>query len=676
MSINLEVPTGLVCPEGDIFTFPSKADLVNALNDIVSIPAKLKAAVLDYKAEQEKEISDLWKKLNDPNLTEEEKNEIIKEINALEASIYPLITQIEEEIEAVMEDIEKVRETIENLLDPYWRKGKIRNFQQEANEAITKLLAEFHIYVPTKIAELIAKFVPFNYKITIMGISIDVVRLVTDPNYKKQLEEQLMGFEFLEQINEKLDRIEEIKKELAKLKDDPLYMTTEEELALRQELIDLGKEITGLENAREEFVDKLFKMLPKNCRKFDGEFGLTDVEAKGQQVFKCIQQEVKEWIQNWHIKAFEKLIDLFEEIWDLLGLPDLPFSELLDILSLDVEGIVMAIIEPIKAEFEKTKIGIMKKINDINALLETDEYKNNVAAREILLEERKKLEDELLKEMYDMRNRIRNAVLELSIFGYSVRDIIGGEIESTAQSLEEEIADFILALEDFKLNWHKKILFDWVKKIKKFLDKIGLGKIFDPLFLTFCDLLKLIGFLPLKIEIAIPTIAGVVSGNSYKPKVQLKPSNDTTLDEFTFESDGIKDTFAIDGTGENKYVFVDGVRQDPSTYSVSGGDIVFNTPPAAGQFVTAFGDDREFADSGQTLFDAQGGQTLTRDGVSVFISGKLQGDNQLVTEDGFDLIMEDGDKIVVPSFAVDVVNQRIIFADAPNKGLVFIQLAA
>ena len=66
---------------------------------------------------------------------------------------------------------------------------------------------------------------------------------------------------------------------------------------------------------------------------------------------------------------------------------------------------------------------------------------------------------------------------------------------------------------------------------------------------------------------------------------------------------------------------------------------------------------------------------MTRDGVSIFISGKLQGDNQLVTEDGFDLIMEDGDKIVVPSFAVDVVNQRIIFADAPNKGLVFIQLA-
>ena len=68
-------------------------------------------------------------------------------------------------------------------------------------------------------------------------------------------------------------------------------------------------------------------------------------------------------------------------------------------------------------------------------------------------------------------------------------------------------------------------------------------------------------------------------------------------------------------------MFVDGVRQDPSTYSVSGGNIVFNTPPA-GQFISAFGDDREFADSGQTLFDAQGGQTLTRDGVSIFISGK------------------------------------------------------
>ena len=673
--LKLDIPTGLVCPEGDIFTLPTKAELVNALNDIVSIPAKVRAQFLEHKAEKEAEIRDLWAKLNDPNLTKEEKDAIIAEINGLEAELYPALAIIEEEIEAIVEDFEKFREKIEKLLDPYWRKGKVRNFQQEANEAITKLLAEFHLYIPTKIAEFISKFVPFNYNITIMGISIDVVRLVTDPNYKKQLEEQLMGFEFLEQINEKYERITEIKQELAKLKDDPLYMTAEEELALLQEMEQLYADITGLESAREKFVDRLFKILPESCRQFDGDYGTLDIEAKGQQVFKCIQKEVKEWIQNWHVKAFEKLIDLFDEIWELLGLPDLPFSELIDILTLDVNDLVQKAIEYIKEEFDKTKLGIMKKINDIDKLLEEEPYKSDVAAREILLEARKELEDELLGELRAFQEKIRDAILELQIFGYDVRKIIGDKIESTTQSLEEEIADFILALEDFKMNWHKKILFEWVKVIKKFLDKIGLGKIFDPLFLTFCDILKLIGFLPLQISVAVPSIAGIVSGSNYKPSVQIKSSGKEELDEFSFETDGIQDTFAIDGSGSNKYVFMDGIRQDPSTYSVSGNNIVFNTPPAAGQFVAAFGDDREFASSGQTNFDAQG-QTLTIGGVKVFINRVLQTGDQLQTEDGFDLVLEDDTKMLTEDpYVVDTVNQRVTFINSPNNGLVFIEVA-
>ena len=133
--LKLDIPTGLVCPEGDIFSLPTKAELVNALNDIVSIPAKVRAQFLEHKAEKEAEIRDLWAKLNDPNLTKEEKDAIIAEINGLEAELYPALAIIEEEIEAIVEDFEKFRETIEKLLDPYWRKGKVRNFQQEANEA-------------------------------------------------------------------------------------------------------------------------------------------------------------------------------------------------------------------------------------------------------------------------------------------------------------------------------------------------------------------------------------------------------------------------------------------------------------------------------------------------------------------------------------------------------------
>ena len=68
-----------------------------------------------------------------------------------------------------------------------------------------------------------------------------------------------------------------------------------------------------------------------------------------------------------------------------------------------------------------------------------------------------------------------------NIFGYDLRAIIGGKIESTTESVEEAIADLSLELEDFKLNWHKKIFFSWVKIIKKFLSAIGLSALFKPL---------------------------------------------------------------------------------------------------------------------------------------------------------------------------------------------------
>ena len=63
------------------------------------------------------------------------------------------------------------------------------------------------------------------------------------------------------------------------------------------------------------------------------------------------------------------------------------------------------------------------------------------------------------------------------------------------------------------MNWHKKIFFAWVKIIKKFLSAIGLSALFKPLFLTFCDILKLIG-MPFGIAITLPAIGGVINSSS------------------------------------------------------------------------------------------------------------------------------------------------------------------
>ena len=104
----------------------------------------------------------------------------------------------------------------------------------------------------------------------------------------------------------------------------------------------------------------------------------------------------------------------------------------------------------------------------------------------------------------EYKEYIKKKLESLKIAGIDLATIIGGKIELSVQSLEDEIANMIADFRDFIVNWKKKLLLAWVKVVKKFLDAIGLGAILDLLTLTFCDLLKLIGF-PFKIDITVPS---------------------------------------------------------------------------------------------------------------------------------------------------------------------------
>ena len=63
--VEAKIPSALACPEGDIFSLPSKEDIVNAFNEIAAIPGQLQAKVQEMKAEREKEIADLYKQLEE-----------------------------------------------------------------------------------------------------------------------------------------------------------------------------------------------------------------------------------------------------------------------------------------------------------------------------------------------------------------------------------------------------------------------------------------------------------------------------------------------------------------------------------------------------------------------------------------------------------------------------------
>jgi hypothetical protein len=175
-----------------------------------------------------------------------------------------------------------------------------------------------------------------------------------------------------------------------------------------------------------------------------------------------------------------------------------------------------------------------------------------------------------------------------------------------------------IAFQEFCQNWQKKLLFDWVKIVKKFFSAIGLGKLFDLLTITFCDFLKLIGFPP-----TIPTIVGisgvisvqqVTPNNDNSDRIQKIDSetqsqssdtivdgklvqrfirfNDAGSDEgvSSFTANGVTDTFAIPSGDGTLMVFIDGEEQVGlplvGTYTTSSGNVVFNSTPVLGSSVS------------------------------------------------------------------------------------------
>tara|TARA_R110002049_G_scaffold3015_2_gene24079 strand:+ start:7226 stop:9130 length:1905 start_codon:yes stop_codon:yes gene_type:complete len=604
--VEAKIPSALACPEGDIFSLPSKEDIVNAFNEIAAIPGQLQAKVQEMKAEREKEIAELYKKLEEAE-TEEERLAILKQIEEKENYIKTQIEGvIQGQIDDVIKTIEEFVDTLADILSPYWDKdGLNRDWQKEAREAFKELLEEFHTYIPTKIAEIISKIVPITFTVNIMGISIDIIKLITSPAYKKELIDQISGKQFDLQIVEKFKEIQKINDDIDKLTKelaDPdisiedHIKKTEELEALEKKKAELLVSIDDIYKLKNDFVDKLFQLVPEEYRNFDGEFGVVDNKGKAKIIWNYIKTQVKKYMQNSLVSVFEKLIGIFDKIWDLLGLPDLPFSELIKIMTFDIKALIDGAIKALKEQWEKLKDSLQTDIGKLNRRIKKlkkeladpdismEDHIKKTEELEKLIQEKKDLENKLLEEQGKFFDLIKDKILGLELFGFSIKSILG-DIKSTTASIEEEISEMLLALEDFRLNWHKKILFDWVKIIKKFLSAIGLGSLFEFVFLTWCDFLKLIG-MPFSINLKIPAIAGIITAVVTETKKDTRPSSDDTSDEgiaYTKVKDeeqiGDKVFSVTTGTG-TLHAFVDGIEiEHGSGVTISGGTATFDVAP-------------------------------------------------------------------------------------------------
>jgi hypothetical protein len=608
--VEAEIPSALACPEGDIFSLPTKDEIVNAFNEMAAIPGQMQAKVQEMKAEKEKEIADLYKQLEEAE-TEEARLAILKQIDEKENFVKTQIEgAIQEQIDDVVKTVEDFVDTLATILSPYWDKdGLNRDWQKEARSAFQELLEEFHLFIPTKIAELISAIVPISFTLPIMGLSIDVLKLITSPAYKQELIDQISGVSFDLQIVEKFKEVQKINEDIDKLVEeladpdisiDDHIKKTEELEALQKKKTEMLGSIDDIYKLKDDFIDKLWKMVPEEFRQFDGEYGVVDNKGKAKIIWNYIKTEVKKFMQLGLIDVFNKLIGIFDKIWSLLGLPSLPFSQLVDIMNFDIKKLVEDAIQTIKDQWKELQKSLQTDIGKLDDKIEKlkeeladpdisiDDHIKKTEELEKLQLEKKDLEDKLIEEGDKFKNLIKDKILGLSLFGFSMKDILGLDIKSTTASIEEEVSEIMLALEDFRLNFHKKILFDWVKIVKKFLSAIGLGAIFEFVFLTWCDFLKLIG-MPMSIDLKIPAIAGVITAVVVETKSESKPNSDDTSDDgIAFSNgDGEETAYSVStGTG-TVHAFVNGVEiEHGSGVTISGNNVTFDTAPAEGASVS------------------------------------------------------------------------------------------
>jgi hypothetical protein len=443
-------------------TLPSKADFVNLFNQIAEIPTELQLQVEQYKTQIESKVNDAEKKLKGLSLEEIEKG-IDEEIGKAEL-------QVIEEIESKIEELEDIMEGIADLLSPYWKKGRIRDWEKEAEDAIEELIQEFHIFIPVKIMELINKIIPISFEVDILGLSIDVLK-ITDPAYQEELINQISGY-----TDEYFAKLEQLEADFKSGK-------------LEQDAYDSARGMLNDEAAK--VLDAIYKLVPEELRYYDGEFGLVVNEYKAKLTWKYIKGEIMDWCTMTLFKLFEKLIDLFDEIWDALGLPDLPIP-----LSLDMGEWIRAMVDLAKEKMDREIQRIEDQAKELEQKAEQlQEDIENFDAQE-----------EISKVKQQMVDEIMNLKVPLpSPFDISLKEILGGDIDKTVVSIEQEIDKLVAAAKEWKTIVMKELLFLWVKVIKKFLDLIGLGKLLDFLTLSFCDVLELLG-VPTSFDITLPEL--------------------------------------------------------------------------------------------------------------------------------------------------------------------------
>lgn len=206
-----------------------------------------------------------------------------------------------------------------------------------------------------------------------------------------------------------------------------------------------------------EFED-LKKLLPSSIQDMWSEMGVKHDEMGIRKMFMFIIGELSAAMSNLLFFAVEKAISIFSIIWDALGLPN-PAA----LLTIDWNALIQAQIDKAKSAGE------------------------------------------------DFLKELKEGLLGVEIFGFTIEDIMGGAIQESVQSTVREIDRMIDNLMKFAREWPYYLFEQAMAKILSFLKAIGLDGIVPYLPFTFCDFLTVLG-VPKTIALPSNPAAKIVTG--------------------------------------------------------------------------------------------------------------------------------------------------------------------
>jgi len=211
-----------------------------------------------------------------------------------------------------------------------------------------------------------------------------------------------------------------------------------------------------------EKAELYMSLIPEIYRTFEGTLGIFSRGIQADAIFAYIMTKLQNGALTLIYDAFGGLIKQFKTIWDALQLPALPV-----LLDLNVEGILNALIGALKTQLNSLK---QKLLN---------------APAEIA--------QEIAEQMLSIQNKILETLKSLSIAGFSILDLIGGEIESFVESIEQKIDRLVEAARNFGEIWPQYLIKQWMAKVTAFFNAIGLSALTQFVTFNFCQFLTLIG---------------------------------------------------------------------------------------------------------------------------------------------------------------------------------------